>query len=113
MASRMEMLAQKIDNLERLMSKGFGRTEKLINGLTSEIDLLAASTAREFTAIRKEYATKTMVKNDLEKLRKDIYGDINHLLDKHIGAFRKDYDSLAERRKTLELKTAHLPDPST
>jgi hypothetical protein len=57
----------------------------------------------EFKAVRQEF------KADLADLREEfkgdmirLRGDIDIMLDRHIGTFRKDYDELAERVKRLE-----------
>ena len=57
-----------------------------------KIDDLAQMVARGFTELREEF------KADMNHLR----GDIDIMLDRHIGTFRKDYDDLAARVKRLE-----------
>jgi hypothetical protein len=70
-----------------------------------KIDDLAQMVARGFTEIREDMATKA----DLAELREGFKGDmvrlhsdIDIMLDRHIGTFRKDYDELAARVKRLE-----------
>jgi len=60
--------------------------------IEAKIDDLAQMVARGFTEVRGEF------KEDLIRLR----GDIDIMLDRHIGTFRKDYDELAGRVKRLE-----------
>jgi hypothetical protein len=60
--------------------------------IEAKIDDLAQMVARGFIEIRNEF------KEDLVRLR----GDIDIMLDRHIGTFRKDYDELAARVKRLE-----------
>jgi hypothetical protein len=62
--------------------------------IEAKIDDLAQMVARGFMEIREDMATK----EDLVHLR----GDIDIMLDRHIGTFRKDYDELAARVKRLE-----------
>ena len=62
--------------------------------IEAKIDDLAQMVARGFMEIREDMATK----EDLVHLR----GDIDIMLDRHIGTFRKDYDELAGRVKRLE-----------
>lgn len=79
----------KIDDLARMVAGGF--TE--VRGELKDIrDTMA--TQDDLADIRQEMATKA----DLEHLR----GDIDIMLDKHIGIFRKDFDELAARVKRLE-----------
>jgi hypothetical protein len=42
---------------------------------------------------------RSELKADMERLR----GDLDIMLDKHIGIFRKDFDELAARVKRLEM----------
>jgi hypothetical protein len=58
-------------------------------------------TARGFEEIQKNMATK----DDLAQLRSEI--DI--MLDRHIGTFRKDYDELSLRVKKLEERVFERP----
>lgn len=67
------------------------------------INDLARLVSNGFTAIEEKMATKEdlermATKEDLANLRNEI--DI--MLDRHIGTFRKDYDELAARVKKLE-----------
>ena len=75
--------------------------------IETKIDDLARMVADEFRAVREDMATKAdltdlrekvATKADLAHLR----GDIDIMLDKHIGVFRKDFDELAARVKRLE-----------
>lgn len=80
----------KIDELAQAVAKGFEETRKDID---TKIDELAQMTAQGFTEMEENR------KRDLIQLR----GDVDIMLDKHIGVFRKDYDALAVRVKDLEL----------
>ena len=52
-----------------------------------------------FTETQKEIrGVRDELKGDMKFLR----GDIDIMLDKHIGTFRKDYDELISRVKKLE-----------
>ena len=73
----------KIDELARMVAQGFSETHDDIGRIEAKVD-----------DIRKDY----VIKSDLIRLR----GDIDIMLDHHIGTFRKDYDDLARRVKDLE-----------
>jgi hypothetical protein len=71
--------------------------------IEAKIDDLAQIVARGFAEQRTEF------KNDLADLREEfkgdmirLRGDIDIMLYRHIGTFRKDYDDLASRVKRLE-----------
>ena len=71
--------------------------------IDTKIDDLAQMVARGFTEQRKEFRQDLAdlgeaFKADMLHLR----GDIDIMLDRHIGTFRKDYDELAARVKRLE-----------
>ena len=68
----------KIDELARMVAQGFTDTQKEMH--------------EGFADLRSEF------KGDMKFLR----GDIDIMLDRHIGTFRKDYDDLAARVKKLE-----------
>lgn len=68
----------KIDELARMVASGFTETQK--------------ETRDGLAGLRDEF------KADMKFLR----GDIDIMLDRHIGTFRKDYDELAARVKKLE-----------
>lgn len=75
----------KIDELARMVASGFSETQKeMRDGMTDLRD--------EMTDMRAEFRA------DMKFLR----GDIDIMLDRHIGTFRKDYDELAARVKKLE-----------
>ncbi|MEK7511154.1 MAG: hypothetical protein AAB582_02880 [Patescibacteria group bacterium] len=66
-----------------------------------KIDELAGMIAQGFTELKQEIVEVRDVmatKSDLAHLR----GDIDIMLDRHIGTFRRDYDELAARVKKLE-----------
>jgi len=65
-----------------------------MNSTDQKIDELAAMVARGFADIEERMATK----EDLLQLRRDM--DI--MLDRHVGTFRRDYDELAARVRKLE-----------
>ena len=77
----------RLDKLARAVANGFARTAKDIATIREEM-----ATKKELGALRLE------MKEDLRVLRSDI----DLLLDRHIGTFRKDYDELATRVKKLE-----------
>jgi len=68
--------------------------------------------ARGFTEVQDEFkAVRQEFMEDLAELREDmatkvdlvhLRGDIDIMLDRHIGTFRKDYDDLAAHVKHLE-----------
>ncbi len=69
--------------------------------IEAKIDDLAQMVARGFMEMRTEMNDiqgDMTTKDDLIHLR----GDIDIMLDRHIGTFRKDYDELAARVKRLE-----------
>lgn len=65
---------------------------KTVETLSSTVDDLARMTAQGFKEMREEIHQENI------KLR----GDIDIMLDRHVGTFRKDYDELASRVKKLE-----------
>jgi hypothetical protein len=60
--------------------------------IEAKIDDLAQMVARGFTEMREEF------KGGVTRL----CGDIDIMLDRHIGTFRKDYDERAARVKRLD-----------
>jgi SMC interacting uncharacterized protein involved in chromosome segregation len=65
----------------------------------AKIDELAQMVASGFTETQNEiHEIRDELKGDMKFLR----GDIDIMLDKHIGTFRKDYDELTRRVKKLE-----------
>jgi len=91
----------KIDALARVVASGFKQSQK-------NTDELARMVAQGFTDIHKDInrvedrvenvEENYVTRDDLVQLR----GDVDIMLDKHIGIFRKDYDELAVRVKDLE-----------
>jgi polyhydroxyalkanoate synthesis regulator phasin len=79
----------KIDDLARMVADGFSEVRGELKDVRDTM-----STQGDLAELRKEMATKA----DLVHLR----GDIDIMLDKHIGIFRKDFDELAARVKRLE-----------
>ena len=73
----------KIDKLARMVATGFNEVREDVSDIRSNI-----------SDIRNKMATK----GDLANLKNDI--DI--MLSRHIGTFRKDYDELAARVKRIE-----------
>ncbi|HEY4501147.1 MAG TPA: hypothetical protein VJI70_02685 [Candidatus Paceibacterota bacterium] len=93
----------KIDELAQTVASGFAETKKEIRGmqkeihgvrseLSKEIEELTQMTARGFSEVQENTS------QDITQLR----GDVDIMLDRHIGTFRKDYDDLARRVKDLE-----------
>ena len=80
----------KIDELAQMVARGFSETHEDIQRLEVKIDSLD----ERVETIEENYVTKA----DLARFR----GDIDIMLDRHIGTFRKDYDDLARRVKDLE-----------
>jgi hypothetical protein len=80
----------KIDELARMVAGGFTEIRGELKELREEM-----ATKDDLAELRLEMATKA----DLERLR----GDLDIMLDKHIGIFRKDFDELAARVKRLEM----------
>jgi len=95
--TKIDELAQVVSTLSQTVEKGFADMQKEIGSvrtdLTKEIEDLAQMTARGFIEMEENR------KRDLVQLR----GDVDVMLDKHIGEFRKDHDALAARVKDLEL----------
>lgn len=77
----------KIDELAQMVAGGFSEVHEDMQHFESRI-------GSRIETIEKTYTTK----DDLVRLR----GDIDIMLDRHIGTFRKDYDDLAMRVKKLE-----------
>lgn len=75
----------KIDELARMVASGFTETQKETRDGMADLH-------GEMTDLRAE------IKADMKFLR----GDIDIMLDRHIGTFRRDYDELAARVKKLE-----------
>lgn len=80
----------KIDELARMVASGFTETHKDIGRVEAKVENIE----EKVDDIEENY----VIKSDLIKLR----GDIDIMLDRHIGTFRKDYDDLARRVKDLE-----------
>jgi hypothetical protein len=103
--TKIDGLDAKIDNLIEKLDVKFEAIDKKFEAFDhkfeEKIDDLAAMTARgfaevndRFEVIEGNYATK----DDLLALSKNV----DLMLDKHIGAFRKDTNELAKRTKNLE-----------
>ena len=104
--TKIDELTQVVSTLSQTVEKGFAEVHKEIGSvrtdLTKEIEGLAQMTAQGFTELGVRVET---LENDCAN-KKDIIqlrGDVDVMLDKHIGEFRKDYDALAVRVKDLEL----------
>jgi HD superfamily phosphodiesterase len=67
--------------------------------IDTKIDELARMVAQGFTDTHKEIQD---VRNEFKADMKFLRGDIDIMLDRHIGTFRKDYDELTARVKKLE-----------
>lgn len=83
-----------IDKLARMVAKGFAETTSAIDEMGKDTRVLKG----DLKNVRATMVTKTELVGELGKLR----GDIDLLLDRHIGTFRRDYDELARRVKRLE-----------
>ena len=79
----------KIDDLARMVADGFTEVRAEFKAVRAEM-----ATQEDLAELRAEMATK----QDLAHLK----GDLDIMLDKHIGVFRKDFDELAARVKRLE-----------
>ena len=90
----------KIDELAQVVTIGFAKVHKEFEEVHKEIDDLAQMTANGFTEVHKEMSE---MRDELKGEIKSARGDYDIMLDKHIGAVRKDYDVLAVRVKDLEL----------
>lgn len=73
----------KLDKLARMVAKGFDNVESRFDNVESRFNNVESRIMK----IESSMATK----NDLATLRNDV--DI--MLDRHIGTFRKDYNELA------------------
>ena len=104
---RKKNIDTKIDELAQTVANGFADVRKEVRGvrselgketqgihseLSKEIEELTQMTARGFSEVQEN------TNQDIVQLR----GDIDIMLDKHIGTFRRDYDDLAMRVKKLE-----------
>ncbi|MGE0521364.1 MAG: hypothetical protein AB7P78_20505 [Candidatus Binatia bacterium] len=77
----------KIDDLARMVADGFTEIRSEFKAIRAEM-----ATQEDPAELRSEF------KADMTQLR----GDIDIMLDRHIGTFRKDFDELAARVKRLE-----------
>ena len=77
----------KIDKLARMVAMGFDEVKEDISDIRNKM-----ATKGDLTNLRSE------LKGDMSNLQNDI--DI--MLSRHIGTFRKDYDELAARVKRIE-----------
>ena len=77
-----------IETLATMVAKGFS-------------DVTSTMVTKDHLDLRLEdYATKEELKLEIKNLKEDI----EIMLGKHIGTFRKDYDELARRVKKIEEK---------
>lgn len=81
---------------------------KSISSKKVTLDTLATMVANGFalTATKEDlnnYVTKEELRLEIKNLKEDI--DI--MLSKYVGAFRKDFDDLARRVKDVERKVFH------
>ncbi len=83
---------KKIDQLARMVAKGFASTGNQINEVKEDLANLRTELKGDIANLRTE------IKGDMTNLRNEI--DI--MLDRHIGTFRKDYDELSARVKRIE-----------
>jgi hypothetical protein len=83
----------KIDDLARMVADGFTEVRAEFKAIRAEM-----ATQEDLAELRAELRAEMATKNDLARLK----GDIDIMLDRHIGTFRKDYDELAARVKRLE-----------
>lgn len=81
----------KIDELAEMVARGFSEVRDEFKAVRQEF-------GEDLAELRKEMRETFATKEDLIRLR----GDIDIMLDRHIGTFRKDYDDLAARVKHLE-----------
>ena len=95
--SGMESIETKIDVLTGVVEKGFKETRKGFAKTGTEI----AKNWKEIEELRNMTAKSfslTPTTTDLE----DLKGYMDIKLDQYVGKFRKDYDSLAGRTRTIE-----------
>ncbi|MBI4066024.1 hypothetical protein HY412_02455 [Candidatus Kaiserbacteria bacterium] len=77
--------------------------KKKKKNIDTKIDELARMVAQGFTDTQKETRDGlSELRNEFKADMKFLRGDIDIMLDRHIGTFRKDYDDLARRVKDLE-----------
>lgn len=108
--AKISEVADSVNSLTLKVQEGFTRMDKGFEKMGKDMEDLAASTGREFTAIRKEMATKEDLESlftteDIEEFRKNIRGDVEVVFDQRLGQIREDYDTIATRTKNLELAT--------
>ena len=77
-----------IDGLAVMVAHGFGRVDERFEKVDEKFDLVN----------KKIDLGRNELKGDISGLKNDI--DV--MLSRHIGTFRKDYDDLAARVKKLE-----------
>ena len=82
-----------IDDLAGMVARGFGRVDERFE----QVDKRFEQVDKKIESVRAD------LKGDMVELRSDI--DI--MLSRHIGTFRRDYDDLAARVKKLEEKIFH------
>lgn len=132
MKKKEKTIDTKIDELAQVVASGFADVHKEIKGVRSdlskeirgvdkkvsvlgkeiqgvrtelgkEIDDLARMVASGFTETQKETRDGLAeLRDEFKADMKFLRGDIDIMLDRHIGTFRKDYDELAARVKKLE-----------
>lgn len=86
----------KIDELAQMVARGFSEVHQEIGEIHQEIGEMH----QEIGGLRGEIAD---VKEELTGQMRALEHNVDLMLDKHIGMFRKDYDELAARVKDLEL----------
>lgn len=95
MKKKKKTIDTKIDELARMIARGFTETREDVSRVESRVE----SVESRVESIEENH----VIKEDLVRLR----GDIDIMLDRHIGTFRKDYDDLAARVKKLEQVVLH------
>ena len=88
---------EKIDELARMVADGFAKS-------ATKDDLERMATKDDLAALERKMATK----DDLAALREEI----DFMLNRTIGVFRKDFDELAKRVKKLEEAIFSPLDPA-
>jgi len=93
----------KIDELTKVVVGGFSDLRKEMRGVRTELGEVRDELKGDIANLHNEMKEDmTGLRDEFKADMKFLRGDIDIMLDRHIGTFRKDYDDLAMRVKKLE-----------